>query len=259
MAGLSNELISRGPDRRQSPRFPLPIGQVFGSEVAEVTLLNISRHGMSIEVPLAAALARGDSHCFTLQDLNHSVEVQGKVFWVRSDWRERGAQGGVQYFKVAGLGFEKILTDRPGGIWSNLRPCTIAAALPEPSSPPVRHSAGESSSRVASGTHANFRVPVSVSSNRPGSSTASLPPTLIVPLDGSSLNLASLTVVCRVSRPEEVTLVNINGVRADLKGGQAAAEITLKPGINRLSALICRDDGSYRTYSLGTVTRKELT
>lgn len=253
---MSKEIVTMGSDRRQSPRFPLPIGQVFGGDVAEVTLLNISRHGMAIEVPVAASLARGGSHRFTLQDLNHSVEVQGRVCWVRSDWREQGAPGTIQYFQVAGFGFERILTEDPTGIWSNLQPFSNENGGQDPNG-----SAGDSPGR---GTEPSFPGTPSpprerVFTNRTVTSSRSLPPTLIVPLDGSTLDLASLTVVCKVSNPEEVTSVNINGVRADLDGSQASADVALKPGFNRLRALICRVDGSYRTFSLGTVSRRDLT
>lgn len=66
-----------------------------------------------------------------------------------------------------------------------------------------------------------------------------------------------MTVVCRVSIPQEVTAVSINGVDATLEGKDASAEIALDPGVNRMSVLIWREDGSYRTYSPGQVTREE--
>lgn len=255
MAGMMNEIETRGSDRRNSPRFPLPIGQVFGGEVPEVTLLNISRHGMAVEVPVAAALARGDSRRFTLQDLHHSVEVQGRVCWVRSSWREQGAPGTVQYFQIAGFGFEQILTEEPMGIWSNLQPFLRENGA-HTRGGTVGVAGDEDLPLETSSAHA-FRG--RVASNRMVTSSRALPPTLVVPLDGSTLDLASLTVVCKVSKPEEVTSVNINGVRAELDGSHASAEVTLGPGINLLRALICRDDGSYRTFSLGTVSRKDLT
>lgn len=103
-----------------SPRFPLPVGRVSG-KLSRATLLNISRQGMALEVPVSASFARGEFHSFTLQDLSHSVEVKGRVRWVRSDWRHHGGGNRVEYIQVAGFTFEEILTESPAGIWRNLR------------------------------------------------------------------------------------------------------------------------------------------
>lgn len=254
---LQPDSSTRGADRRRSPRFPLPIGRVSG-EAREATLLNISRHGMAIEVPVSTSYARGDSHCFTLQDLSHTVEVEGRVRWVRSDWREQSMPGGVQYIQVAGFTFEKILTREPAGIWSNLE--SVPSEPEEHEADPLVHGApaGISATRDMTGPPRKRTTTVPALSNRTVSTGHAGGPKLLVPLDGSSLRVGTLTVVCKIAEPEDVTLVSINGVSATLEGREAAAEIRLEPGINRLSVLICREDGSYRTYSLGTVTRKEL-
>lgn len=253
---MQTDSVTRGADRRRSPRFPLPIGRVSG-EAREATLLNISRHGMAIEVPVSAAYARGDSHCFTLQDLSHTVEVEGRVRWVRSDWREQSMPGGVQYIQVAGFTFEKILTLEPAGIWSNLE--SVPYETEEEEADPLVHGApaGIGATRDMTTSPRRRTTSIPTISNRTVSMGHAGGPKLLVPLDGSSLRVGTLTVVCRITEPEEVTSVSINGVSATLEGKEAAAEVALEPGINRLGVLICREDGSYRTYSLGTVTRKE--
>ena len=230
---MLHDAVPKGPDRRRSPRFPLPIGRVSGGQ-NDATLLNISRQGMAIEVPVATGFSRGDSQRFTLQDLQHSVEVKGRVQWVRSDWRDHAGPGRVSYIQVVGVTFEEIMTPEPSGIWSNLQ--SIGAEGEDVV--PEEEDSVSASSRT-----------VSVSSPEP--------PSLMEPLDGVSTVDPKVTVICRIAIPGEVTGVSINGVRAILEGGQAKADIDLDPGINRLGVLIWRDDGSYRSYSLGSVTRKE--
>lgn len=136
----------------------------------------------------------------------------------------------MQHIQVVGVTFEEILTREPLGIWNNLQ---TAAPAPEK----------EGSENPAE----------TVTASRPES------PSLIEPQDGASLADPMVTVICRIALPEEVTAININGVDAALEGEQAMAEVALDPGVNRLIVLIWRHDGSYRSYSLGRVTREEQT
>lgn len=239
----------------------MPIGRISG-EVSQATLLNISRQGMAIEVPVASGFSRGDAQSFTLHDLSHSVEVRGRVRWIRSDWRDCGGPGRVQYIQVAGLTFEEILTDEPAGIWGNLETMLFEteafeedrAPLEEPLDVPQAVAPEEVAPEATAG---ETPVAMAVTSTRTITATRPEPPKLVAPINGAKIAEPAADVTCLVSLPAEVTSISINGTGATLEDGQATASVALDPGLNRLTALIWREDGSYRTYTLGQVTRKE--
>jgi len=92
---------------------------------------------MAIEVPGSTGFSSGECQSFTLQDLHHSVEVMGRVRWVRSDRRNLAGPERVQDIQVVGVTFEEILTREPPGIWNNLQtsaPESVTASRPEPPS-----------------------------------------------------------------------------------------------------------------------------
>ena len=203
----------------------MPVGQLAG-EIPGATLLNLSRRGMAIVVPESSILSRGGVYRVTLLDPVHSVEVEGQICWVRTDAEQRCESGeGAQSIQIAGLSFRRILTPEPEGTWRQL----LA------DSGPVDERKLESESVVAGESR-----PVRLIE-------------MITPLDGVDVEDSSILVTCRVSSPEEVSSVSVNGVDATLERKQAMVTVCLEPGLNSLRALIWRQDGSYRSYFLGRV------
>ena len=203
----------------------MPVGQVAG-EIPGATLLNLSRKGMAIVVPESSFLSRGGVYRVMLLDPVHSVEVEGQVCWVRTDAEQRSESGeGAQAIQIAGLSFRRILTREPQGTWRQL--------LADPVVPDER-------TVGSSGEVTDESKPPRVIE-------------MITPLDGVDVVDASILVTCKLSEPEEVSSLSVNGVEATLEGGQAMATLSLEPGLNSLRALIWRQDGSYRSYFLGRV------
>lgn len=203
----------------------MPVGQLAG-EIQGATLLNLSRRGMAIVVPESSILARGGVYRVTLLDPVHTVEVEGQICWVRTAAEQRSESGeGAQPIQIAGLSFKRILTREPQGTWRQL--------LADPDV--VEEMKVESGSEDSEDSK-----PVRVIE-------------MVTPLDGVDVEDTSILVTCRVSNPEEVSSLSVNGVDATLESRQAVATVSLEPGLNSLRALVWRQDGSYRSYFLGRV------
>jgi hypothetical protein len=145
--------------------------------------------------------------------------------------------------RVAGMVFEHILTPNPSGIWQSLQVAESGGVW------------GASARRVD-------ETPIQVAprgerSTRTLSVTMPEPPRLLTPIDGATVDVSSLEVTCSVSMPEEIVSVRLNGREAEVRGERATASVILEPGPNRLTALIWRHSGLYRSFALGQVTRKE--
>lgn len=197
---------------------------------------------MAVRVSAVDSLAEGAAYSFRLRDLGHAVEVRGRVRWIGSNQRRSLGSGPVDRYQMVGIAFEEILTDTLEGLWRNLQ---IDRPLPERDRPIGEEDGAREARQLPPAPHGTADLDQSGS------------PTLVVPLDGAEISGDSITVVCRVREYDQVSSVSINGVTATVEGELAAAEIELRPGDNRLRILVWRDDGSYRTYLLGSVIRKE--
>ena len=225
---MPSRTVQEITDRRGVPRFSLPVGRVTGAKGKE-TLLNIGRRGMALETPIGDGFEQGQSHFFTLRDLNHSIKVRARVCWSRSERQDRVTIGGFESMQVAGFEFEEILTSRPEGIWRNLKAVRQLTSGED----------GRASSKEVS-----------------GGSQASLI-TLIEPENGSTVALPSITVVCRLAEPSAVTSVSLNGIEATLEGELAKVDLELDQGRNPLRALVWQEGGTYRTRLLGSIRWRE--
>lgn len=225
---LLSPSLPDGEDRRSSPRFSLPDGQLTG-EIQGATLLNLSRRGMAIVVPVSSTLSPGAVYRMTLLDPSDVVEVESQVRWVRTEADQQGEPGEeAPAVQIAGLGFKKILTREPRGTWRQL--------MVDP------ESVGEKIADSGEGVPQETK-PVRVIE-------------MVTPLDGVDLEDSLILVTCKISDPEEVSSLSVNGVEADVDGRMVRARVDLEPGLNSLRALVWRLDGSYRSYFLGRVNRK---
>lgn len=207
----------------------MPVGQVAG-EIQGATLLNLSRKGMAIVVPVSSILSRGGVYRVTLLDPSHSVELEGQVRWVRSGAEQQAEPGdGAQPIQIAGLSFSKILTLEPRGTWRQLMvdPDLVAERKEE-----------------SNGELSRDTKPVRLIE-------------MVTPLNGVDVEDSSILITCDLADPEDISSLSINGVVADVAGQRTMATVELEPGLNSLRALIWRRDGSYRSYFLGRVNRKE--
>ena len=199
---------------------------------------------MAVRGAATRTLVEGALYSFRLRDLSHAVEVRGRVRWSESNQRRLPGSAPIDSCQMVGIAFEEILTDTLEGIWRNLQVDR-----------PFSERDGPMNKRESSGETRRLQTPPDWTSGLDQSGS----PILMVPLDGAEIDGASVTVVCRVSEYDRITSVSINGVAATLKGELATVEIELRPGANRLRVLVWRDDGSYRTFALGNVFRKEST
>jgi hypothetical protein len=207
----------------------MPVGQLAG-EIQGATLLNLSRKGLAIVVPASSILSRGGVYRLTLWDLNHAVDVEGQIRWVRADAEQRSETGDALPIQIAGLSIRKILTPEPQGTWRQL----IA-------DPGIVGKRSSGSGNAQSGEPKPARVVE-----------------MVTPLNGVDVDDSAILVTCKLSTREEVSSVSINGVETDLAGCRATAMLELEPGLNSLRALVWRRDGSYRSYFLGRVNRKTV-
>jgi hypothetical protein len=219
------------PERRRASRLALPRGSVSGFP-GRGRILDISSAGVRVEVDTRCVFARGELHRLVLSDRLASVEVESRVRWTLSNWRNGHSSNGSAYFQQAGLAFSRLISDRPSGIWSGLlremaperRPAQAGPAVETPQIKPVR----------------------------------STPPlAMLEPVDGATVDQSSVRVICTVTSPDTITSFRLNGVDARLRDNQGTADIKLHEGPNRVRAIIHRRDGTYTTYVLGTIHRPE--
>jgi hypothetical protein len=157
----------------------------------------------------------------------------------------------VQYTRVAGIAFDHILTPNPSGVWRSLQAADPGGAWGDGTRP-----SAEARIEAAAGSQTQ-PAPRVEGSTRTLSVTMPEPPLLLAPFDGATVDESSLEVTCSVSMPEEIVSVRINGTEAEVSGERATASVILEPGPNRLTALIWRHSGLYRSFALGQVIRKE--
>ena len=197
-------------------------------------------------------LGLGETRRITLHDARTSVEISGRIQWLRSGWREETALASVRYIRLAGMAIEQILTPNATGIWSRLETARSGGSGNGRPRQDVDRQVLLGAERQA----LDAQLP-SRSTRRTISVPMPAPPKLLEPENGATVDVASLEVTCSVSMPEEIVSVSINGSEAKIVGEQATASVGLDSGPNRLTALIRRHSGHYRSFSLGQVTRKE--
>lgn len=219
------------PERRKKTRLALPKGSVSGIQ-GSGRILDISSAGVRIEVDTRCVFARGELHRLVLSDLLESVEVEGQVRWTRSSWRNSTPANGGEYVQQAGLAFSRLLSDKPGGIWSSLLKDMVQAppaAAPTP-----------------------LFEPPAAKAPRP-----TPPLEMIEPADGATIDQPSVNVVCILENPETVAGFRVNGVDAQVMGDLGTVNLKLQKGRNRILAIIYRRDGTYSTYLVGKIYRDE--
>ena len=105
------------PERRSEIRLALPKGSV-SSPLGAGRILDISSGGVRVEINTRCVFARGETHRLVLSDLLESVEVEGRVRWTQSSWRDSLPSQNSEYIQIAGIAFSRLITDQPAGIWS---------------------------------------------------------------------------------------------------------------------------------------------
>lgn len=96
-------------ERRIAPR--LPVSKTLPQKSPAGVLLDLSSTGMAIEAPAICRYARGELHRFILRAGAGTVEVDGKVCWTRSDWRDASRNGTSAYLQKAGLEFSDKMSN----------------------------------------------------------------------------------------------------------------------------------------------------
>jgi hypothetical protein len=101
---LTNSIPLDYDERRVEPRLA-----VFGNQSPSFSpagvLLDLSETGMAIEAPSICRYARGELHRFTLCAGAGTVELDGRVCWTRSAWKDGIRVGKRDYWQTAGLKF----------------------------------------------------------------------------------------------------------------------------------------------------------
>lgn len=187
-------------EHRRYPRFRL-LHTTARTDEFEAPVLDLSRSGMRIQPP--AELGVGDDLDFEISDMNHQLEVAGRVQWSRAS-EEPGA--GWQH--RSGVQFVRILSTEAKGMWARLVAESGETGLP------VGH-------RMQ--TAASPRVPLL---------------TILSPEDGTVTPHSAVTVIGQVRDPGLGAMIEVNGVRALVYGRRFEARIPLKTGANLVSAAI---------------------
>lgn len=106
-------------ERRRQGRFPTTGVQVQSPQL-EATVLDVSTTGLRIESP--QPMRRGDTYPLHLDYREQSVDLEGEVKWCRLRGVVASEAGGQAATYEAGIGFLRLVTERPAGIWRGLRP-----------------------------------------------------------------------------------------------------------------------------------------
>ena len=244
------------PERRSEIRLPLPEGSVSGFP-GSGKILDISPAGVRVEVNTRCVFARGELHRLVLSDLLESVEIESRVRWTQSSWRNSVGTEDRQYVQTAGFAFNRLLSDPPSGTWSRL--LGVQAPVPSRQEPPPIPQVPdvpvaprpERKRSEAPATHRIERIRAKPAVRPPS------PLKLIEPLDGATTGQAKIEVVCAIDKPESLSGFRINGIEAIIEKDRGIAQIELQKGDNRIVSTVHRRDGTYSSYLLGKILRSK--
>ena len=223
------------PERRSESRLALPKGSV-SSPLGSGRILDISSGGVRVEINTRCVFARGETHRLVLSDLLESVEVEGRVRWTQSSWRDSLPSQNSEYIQIAGIAFSRLITDQPAGIWSGLM-----RKMAQPT-----------------GELAPERIEPAPERVRPQNSVQTKSPlAMIEPIDGSTVSQESVDVICTIEKPETLTGFKLNGVDAFVWGDLGTATVKLHQGTNRIVSMVYRRNGTYSTYLVGNIIRSK--
>ena len=105
-------------ERRRYGRFPVSGIQGNLKRTGDVTLLDLSRTGISFET--SHPITVGESYFLELRYREASVNLEVLVKWCALRGRVRDDDGTERPVFQAGAGFVDILRDAPGGLWRAL-------------------------------------------------------------------------------------------------------------------------------------------
>ena len=105
-------------ERRRYGRFP--VSGIHGSlkRTGDVTLLDLSRNGISFET--SNPITVGEHYFLELRYGDARVSLEVRVRWCTLRGTVRDDEGEEQPIYKAGAGFVDILRDAPGGLWQAL-------------------------------------------------------------------------------------------------------------------------------------------
>jgi len=105
-------------ERRRYGRFP--VSGIHGSlkRTGDLTLLDLSRKGISFET--SNAITVGGNYFLELRYRQASVNLEVLVKWCALRGRVRDDEGNEQPVYQAGAAFVDVLRDAPGGLWRAL-------------------------------------------------------------------------------------------------------------------------------------------
>jgi hypothetical protein len=111
-------LSTKRPERRRYGRFP--VARIHGSlkRAGDLTLLDLSRTGISFET--SNAISVGESYFLELRYRQAAVNLEVMVKWCALGGTVFDDEGDEQPLYHAGGVFVDVLRDAPGGLWRAL-------------------------------------------------------------------------------------------------------------------------------------------
>lgn len=109
-----------GRGRRRHTRYA--VDGIFGSLLPStpVTLVNLSRTGLAIEIP--ERLEVGETYLFRFQYRGQTATLEVKISWCRRRWGLRRWLRGEGISYVAGGNIVDLYRDHSEGFWNALKP-----------------------------------------------------------------------------------------------------------------------------------------
>ena len=111
-------MSKKRPERRRYGRFP--VSGIHGSlkRTGDLTLLDLSRTGISFET--SNPITVGENYFLELRYGDAKVSLEVLVKWCALRGKVRDDDGEQRPVYQAGAGFVDVLRDAPGGLWQAL-------------------------------------------------------------------------------------------------------------------------------------------